>query len=144
MNIPITKDGLKDSCCMGIYFLDTVKTTFGYSSRECRNLLDADYSRIGDNKKIQLIINPIKKNECKECNPIDCNTRPIYGLITNDIDNSELIGEKYPSCKDKRQKIEKVIDEYYPVSMEGHYDLLIVFEEGNMFFFDHVMCGSLR
>lgn len=144
VDISISEYCLEDSSCVGIYFLDTIEATFGDSTRKCRNLLYTDNAWIGDDEEIELIVDPVEEDKGKERNPIDRNTSPIDSLISDYVDNGELIGEKHPRRNNEREEIEKMINKYYPVSMKCHYDLLIVFKEGNVFFFDHVMCGSLR
>lgn len=144
MDIAISEDSLEDSGCMSINFLDSIETTFCYSSWKCGNLLDSNHSRVSDDKKIKLIINPVKKDKCKKGNPIDSYASPINCLIANDINNRVFISKEYPRSNNKREKVEEVIDENYPMTVKSHYDLFVVFEEGNMFFFDHVICGSLR
>ena len=144
MDISESKYSLKHSGSMSVYFLDAIEATLRHTTWERWNLLDTDDARVCDDEKIKFIIDPVEKDKCQECYPVYRHARPIDSLISDNVNNDELIIEKYPRRNDKGEKVEKVVDEYYPMSMESHDDLLVVFEEGNMFFFDHVMCGSLR
>ncbi len=144
MDISESKECLEHSSGIGIYFLYSIKAAFGDASRKSRNLLDPYDPWIGDDKQIELIVDPIKEDKGQKCYPINGDTRPVDSLISQQFDNGSLIRDKYPRRYNKSDKVEKVVDEYYPMSMEGHYDLFVIFEEGYVFFFDHVMCGSLR
>ncbi len=144
VDISIAEYRLKDSRGIGIYFLDSVEATLGHSPWERRKLFDTDDSGISNNEEIELIIDPIKEDKCQKGNPIYRDTCPIDCLIADNLYNRKLIGNQYPSRNNKGKKIEKMVDEDNPVSMERHYDFFIFFEEGNMFFFDHVIWGSLR
>lgn len=144
VDIAKSKNRLKDSGGMCIYFLDTVEATFAYSSRKGRELLDPDNPWISDNKEIKFVVDPVEEDKSQKGNPVNSYPGPVNRLESNNLNNGALITQKNPGCKDKCQQVEEMVDQNYPMSVEGHDDLLIVFEEGYVFFFDHVICGSLR
>ena len=144
MDISESKECLKHSSGICIYFLYSIEAAFGDASRKGWNLLNPDDPWIGDDKQIELIVDPIKEDKGQKCYPINRNACPVDSFISKKFDNGSFISEEYPRRDNKGDKVEKVVDQYYPMPMEGHYNLFVLFEEGYVFFFDHVICGSLR
>jgi hypothetical protein len=109
MHISESKKSLKYSCGIGVHFLDSVEATLGYTARKCRYLLDADDTRISDDKEVKLIIDPIEEDKGEKPYPVNSNPRPINSFKSDELNNRSLIGDEYPCCDDKCYEVEKVI-----------------------------------
>ncbi len=143
MDISETEERLNNSWGMSIHFLNAVKWAFTHGSRQGWYLIDTDHSRIRDDEEIEFIIDPVDEYECEKYDPIEWKPSPIEPA-TKKIDNSTLITNEYRRRDKKGNKIEKMKNEDDPVTMKSKLYLLIIPQEGDVFFFDHVICGSLR
>jgi hypothetical protein len=144
MDISVWEYSLEYSCGMSVYFLNTIEATLTHSSRERWDLLDTDDAWVCDDKEIELVIYPVEEDKGEKCYPKDTNQGPIKGIITKKLEDRSLIREKKPAHDKQCEKVEKMIYEDNPVTMERHDYFFVFSQEGDVFFFDHVICGSFR
>lgn len=77
VDIAISENCLDNPCGMSVYLLDFIESTFGDISREDRYLLDTDDTRIGYDKEIELVVDPVDEDIGKKCYPIETNPTPV-------------------------------------------------------------------
>lgn len=143
MDITESENRLEDTSSMSIHFLNTVERTLTDRTRECWYLIDTDDTRISDDEEIEFIIDPVEEHKREEHDPVEWESTPIEPTPEY-VDNRLAICDEDPWRQKKHDEIEKVKNEDYPVTVEGEEDVFVFSEEGDVFFFDHVMCGSLR
>jgi hypothetical protein len=143
VDISESENRLENTCCMSIHFLDSIERTLTHIACECWELLYADHTRISDDEEIQLIIDPVQEHECEKYYPIQCHASPVEPTADDIYDGRLISQEKYRRYQ-QYYHIEKMEHEYNPVTMEGQDYMFVFAEEGDVFFVDHVICGSLR
>jgi hypothetical protein len=143
MDITESEERLEDTCRMCVDLLDSVEWTLGYWSRECRDLIDTDDTRVRDDEEVEFVIDPIQQDKSQkyypeetECSPIESSTREWHKTVS--VCQEEDRGD-YENCY-----IAKMSYEDDPVTMEGHHDSFVGPEKGDVFLLDHVMCGALK
>lgn len=143
MHISESKYRLKYPCRMCIHFLNSIEWTLGYGSREGWYLVDPDHARARDDEEVEFIIDPVEEDKCQEYDPIERDSSPKEST-SKKLDNRSLEFQKNSGWDEESDEVEKMKYEDNPVPMEGEDYMFVLSEEGDVFFFDHVIWGSLR
>jgi hypothetical protein len=143
MYIPESEYRLEDTCCMCVDFLNSIEGTFTDAPRECGYLVDTDDTCICDDEEIELIVDPVEEDKSQKYNPKERYGSPKESS-TRDRYDTISISKQESSGDDQYEHVDKVKQQYYPMSVKRHYEAFTVSEEGDVFLFDHVMCGALK
>lgn len=142
MDISKSEKSLEDPSRMSIYLLDSIERTLSYTTRESGYLLDSDHTRVSNDKKIELIVDPIEEDKREKSDPKNRKSSPVEGFVADDFYDDGTVLQKKPAREEKSDKIEKMVYKYNPMTVERHDYFFIFSEEWDMFFFDHVIWGA--
>lgn len=126
MHISEPENSLEYARGMSCDLLHSVECALGHCPWESRNLFDTDNPRICDDDDIELVIDPVEKDKRQKYYPVECQSSPV-DTTSYYIYDSELVRNEYPWSQKECYTVKKMKNQNNPVSMNSHYDMLIIF-----------------